>query len=357
MKTNNLKINYKNIIMKNLTTKLVIVFTILLTISCQKQQEEIIHKNDTTLNEFSSLTYDSRINNLTFPINNGLLVFNDLNELKNTVSILEEEVNTYDDTFLRTYNSLSSEELDNLEEKIGFDEYTPLKTFITNNNFNALFLKQAKAEEEWLNNEELDITTDPDNHFVEDKALQAILNTQSEVMVGKAIYKMFDFGYIIIEDGSFNTLESIRRNPQNLAYKNVTIVGDNYVLKGAGCNSGKGKSNFKYNGSYRIKWKISHRTPITGRRVKATTINYKKKGKRWKKARAYTKCMAYGFISDLPGDCSKQLNFNPDNVYSDWNNKKSWYHKVWVETKTKSGWVKGYHYGIAGTSYTSTLTW
>lgn len=77
-----------------------------------------------------------------------------------------------------------------------------------------------------------------------------------------------------------------------------------------------------------------------------------------KKYRTFTNTMVYGYISDVnadgDADCSNQLNFNP-NSYSASGTKKSLTHKISVSTKTKSGWIKGYHSGA--TTYTSTLTW
>lgn len=344
--------------MRKLKINFVLILVIGLIISCQKQDEMVNDYESNNNNLLPNISH--KVKNLKFPTNNGMLVFKNLEELKKTVSILEEEMTLYDENFLKMHSNLTSEELESLEDKIAYSEYTPLKIFIQNSNLDALFLHQEKLEKEWLNNEELNLKADPNNHAVEDKALQALLNSKGEVIIGKAIYKMFDFGYVIIKDGSFKTLELIQNNPEKLAYQNVTVIGNQYELKGSGCNSGKVKSGEIKKGNYKIKWRISHRTPITGRRVKVTTTNYKKKKKKkngWKKTRSYTKCKAFGFISGSLGDCSEQLNFNSDNKYSAWNNKKSWSHKIDVQTKTKSGWLKGYHYGIAGISYTSTLVW
>ena len=324
--------------------------------SCEKEND-VVQTSDATVAADLQLQVNPAINNLTFPTNNGLLVFDSLDQLKETVKLLENEVIAYDDAFLERYGDLDEDALDQKEEEIGYDEYAPLRLFAQNNNLDALFIKQAAAEARWLAQPEWNPDTDPDNHFIEDEALQAVVNQQSEVMAGGAIYKMMDFGYVIITDGSFETLERIRQNPSFLEYENVEVVGDPDASRASGCRSSKGKSGYETSGSYRIKWKISHRTPITGRRVKCTTKNYFKKKNKWKKKRAYTLVKPYGNISGTGGRCDKAVDFNPNNLYSDRYNKKSWSWKVSVQTKTKSGWVKGYHYGIAGVSKYSTLTW
>jgi len=324
--------------------------------SCEKE-DDFVNTTDALTTADVQLQLNPEINSYNFSINNGLMVFQDLNQLKETVQFLEKEVIAYDDAFLEMYGHLDEEALDDKEEEMRFDEYAPLRAFAQNNNFEALFLKQADLEAAWLARGDWNMDTDPDNHFVEDEALQAVVNEQSEVMVGETIYKMMDFGYVAILDGDFNTLERIRQNPQMLDYDNVEVIGDPDTTRAPGCRSSKGKSGYKPSGSYRIKWKISHRTPITGRRVKCTTKNYKKKKKRWKKTRSYTYVKPYGNISGAQGRCDKAVDFNPTGLYSDRYNKKSWSWKVSVQTKTKSGWVKGYHIGVAGISHGSTLTW
>lgn len=343
--------------MKRIMFFLITAFLMITSQSCEKPELETFESEITTSNHI----IQTKTQDTTICIVNGLLSFKSLESLKSTVASLESAVNRYDDSFLQENSHLTPEELEQKEEEIGYNEYAPLINFDDSYNFNSLFLKQAAAEREWLLQEELDIRTDPDNHFVEDKALQAIVNIYSEVLIGNAIYKMFDFGYVIITDGNFQTLYQIRERPNELDFPNVEIVGTpTSQNRNFNCKSNKTNSDIEIDGNYRIKWRVSHRTPVTGRRAKAVTINYKKrKFIGWKRIRApYTKCMVFGFISSPnPGDCTSQSNFNPGMIYSDNYNKKVWYHRIYVETLTSPFWVKGYHKGINGIEYNSTLVW
>jgi hypothetical protein len=49
--------------------------------------------------------------------------------------------------------------------------------------------------------------------------------------------------------------------------------------------------------------------------------------------------------------------FNPNNSYAYETNKKKVKHKIYVETKTQSGWVKSDHTGAGGISCKHTLKW
>ncbi|MBI4647054.1 MAG: hypothetical protein HY738_10815 [Bacteroidia bacterium] len=58
------------------------------------------------------------------------------------------------------------------------------------------------------------------------------------------------------------------------------------------------------------------------------------------------------FLNDHPG----LVDFNPNGDMAT-ATAKTVVHKIDVVTKTKSGWVQGYHYGAGGITYNSTLTW
>lgn len=146
--------------------------------------------------------------------------------------------------------------------------------------------------------------------------------------------------------------------------QNVNFIGNYSDLKSDECRSGRIQWSYKKSGNYRIKWKLGHTTTLIGRYVIAETTNYKRKAenKRWKKTRAYTIAQVYGYISGTDeygnADCSDEnkINFNPNNLYAFDNAKKRIRHKIRVQTKTKSGWVKSFHHGTSG-SHNHALTW
>jgi hypothetical protein len=143
--------------------------------------------------------------------------------------------------------------------------------------------------------------------------------------------------------------------------KNINFVGE-FNDKSTDCNSNKTKSGFKESGSNKIKWKVAHLTYPWDRYVKTKTKNYKKETflgiTYWSVYRTQCSTRVYGYISDDEGDCSTQLEFNTSTGPFAYERKAKWVkQKVYVLTKTKSGWVKGHHNGAGGITYSSTLTW
>jgi len=293
-----------------------------------------------------------------------ILAFKDMSTFKATLSELERQTREYDSSFVASYNNLDEDALNEKEEEIGFNDEQPLLDFEEHFGFYSLRRHVLEAEEQWLNHEVLDENSDPTSNYdyLFDEEM-ALLNRDAEVIIGESIYKLIDSGYYEIIDGDINTLSILDNiSPENVLPDNV-VYNDGSSncssCRSGGCNSNKRKSGKKTSGKYRIKWVLSHWTHAWGRRVMAKTKNYKKRGWRWKKYTAYCKARVYGSISDSNNnaDCSKQLVFNTSNGYYAEAVAKKVKHPISVQTKTKSGWVKGYFYGIGGISTTQTLTW
>ncbi|MBI3135584.1 MAG: hypothetical protein HYZ14_12980 [Bacteroidetes bacterium] len=355
-----------------------IIFSIaligLLVCSCEK---------DTTLQSTTEKGQTAEVNNqfktssLDVPyasirLENGILSFEDMESVRITLEALESQYLSHQEDFLTANIGLTGEQLTELENTVGFREYLPYETFESTLGFSSLRSSIQTLETAWLeNNEVLNSEDDPDNHFVIEKPIRTILNTFCEMKIANQYYRFFNGGYVIILDGDILKLELLRRDlNEALTMQNVLIEGELNNDRVAGCNSMQFDSYDAYNSSLtrRIKAQISHQTWPWNRYVLANTTNYKKKNSGWDKIRTYTLSRAYGHISGVvydpqgnkTADCDTQLEFNtPGGVYSDHDNVKEWSHKVFVETKTKTGWVKGYHYGYhsPAITYTSILNW
>lgn len=284
------------------------------------------------------------------------------------MSKLERQTHELDSAFIKTYEYLDEEALNDKEEELGFNEQKPLFDFADYFGFQSLHKKIAVEEEVWLDNEELDLANDPDDHFIIEDELRALLNTDAEVQIGTSVYKFVENGYFEITNGDISTLSLLERTFENYESlpENVIFEGNLVPLTNSSdCDSGRRKGDYKFNSNKdrRIKWKVSHVTYPWNRFVIAKTKNYKKKRRRWKKYRTYCMAQVYGHISgvdsDGNADCSVKVQFNykGSNYYASSNNKKRVKHKLPVSTKTKSGWVKGYHSGGGGITYDSVLTW
>ena len=348
---------------------LLMLFTILL-FSCSQEDETLEPTDIEFAYDVKSKIQYSKINVLYkgFAGARGgeqMLVFPDKETFLQTIIELERQTEELDDAFIEFYSDLDEEQINEKEEEIGFNENVPIYGFNDELGFESLFQKIAEEEEEWLAQEELDLSEDPDDYFVDDEGYRAVLNADNEVQVGESIYKLTEEGYFQITDGNVESLREIGGKstgrialPENIIFVPNKNYDENGRVSASGHKSSKSDSGFKKIGDRRIKWKVKHATPFFGsRHVYAQTKNYKKKGRRWKKYRTYVYAQVYGNISGSGGNCNTQVDFNPGLISSNSkSNKKKVKHKIWVQTKTKSGWVKGNHNGAGGVEYKSTLT-
>lgn len=285
----------------------------------------------------------------------SILVFSSMDALIATTVDLDSQVEALDSIFYARNSNLSDEERADLQETINYDASTPISTFNTFLQFNSLFQEIKGQEDVWLANDSLDLSNDPDNHFILEESLRAVLNTDCEVQIADTIYKLVPAGYYSIP-------VSQSRNDRALVELAGSIYfhGDNDCDE---CNRGdcfSGRYIWEYVKSYdkkkMIKCSLGHLTYFR-RYVTASVTNYKKRnwGIGWKKYSTYCEVKVYGKVSGDPGTCSTFVYFNPYNVKKTSPSAKSLTHKIYVPTKTSSGWVKGYYYGADGISWDKEL--
>jgi hypothetical protein len=246
-------------------------------------------------------------------VENGMLVFANFEEYNQTIKVLAKENEAYDDDFLKKWGNLKEDELDDKEDEL---KYNPDLVFLKfETQFKGFFSlrKQIKdKEEKWLNHEVLDDKNDPDNHFIFDIEERAVLNTRSQVKIGKSIFQMTMFGDLEVTDGDIKTANLIHsQNALKLKLKNVIIHGsydgtiDNSNTQAtttstatSGSTSTNGSTNtnpsltcktninatsYYYYGRYKIKGYQK----LTGygryrTKIKAKTRHFKKRRRRWK---------------------------------------------------------------------------
>jgi hypothetical protein len=187
-------------------------------VACKKENVDISIEKEFSYDVNSKIPYSSiGVLSKGFIGKSGsdkMLVFPDMPTFLLTLNELERQMMDLDSAFVTFYASLDDEAINVKEKEIGFRPEKPLFDF---DNFFAhysLFSKIDAEERLWLNNEELDLMNDPDNHFIFDEELRAILNLDCEVQIGKIIYKFTENGYYEITNGDLKSLMAIEQNPE-----------------------------------------------------------------------------------------------------------------------------------------------
>jgi len=202
----------KYIIMKNLVNKfrisLGLAFLLALVValnSCKKEVAENIGQADSsvTTGDFGSRlnksTIDSRSESQScddllseVELVDGMLRFNDFEHFQSVQQCLEDALEAHNQAFEDQYGYLPDNELNDLIEEIGFDEFQPLSQFEQSKSFYSLRNMINAQVVEWLNHPELDFDNDPNDQANVSAVVQSLLNTQGKIMIDGKVYDIND---------------------------------------------------------------------------------------------------------------------------------------------------------------------
>jgi hypothetical protein len=218
-----------------------------------------------------------------------ILAFNDLQAYEDMVSQLENSVESWDDAFVDQYDYLNDEDLNAKEETLKFDDEKPLTNFEMQNNFYSLRNKYYAEEDAWLNHENLDEKTNPNNNELYNfsEAEMTLMNPEGEIKIGNKIYKYLEGGTLKILDGDFSKL--VRYNNEDYTVLNEANVeyDDNSNRSNNSCDGWELTSAYdSYASGKRVYLNVSIRTFSSFHtRFKSKIISYKKRHHRWKRYR------------------------------------------------------------------------
>lgn len=140
-----------------------------------------------------------------------MLEFSSSQLYRQTLESLQGQIESLEDDFVLTYNSLNEEELNEKEAEIGYTERLPLHEFIEYYNFTSSMMNAFEIEElQWLDTPVLDTTNHPYSIYKYDITEMTLLNAEGEVKIGDSILKFTKSGYAYITDGNLTTLIRIR---------------------------------------------------------------------------------------------------------------------------------------------------
>lgn len=294
----------------------------------------------------------------------GMLVFNSLADVDQTLAYLEYQYEVYSDAFADQYPGKTADEFADIDDAVGFNDDQPYLNFENRYGIYSLRAKIAANEEAWLASTSGDsVSQDPDEAYMDDYEVRSIVNSNGYVKVG-TIYYVFqsDDSYYTYGGGPvpLAAIKSLKPGdplPTGVQYHAKSSVTP--LVAVGGCRSNVKSRDFQYNGdrSWRFKWKVKVTNgPFAGAgHVKAVTKSYRKKNGRWKVKPAIIGAQAFGNV--VGQDCTGGTTV--DSGYKQTNKRRK---KVKAKVSVQNlavlrGEMHGYHYHEKVGGFTSTLTW
>lgn len=193
--------------------------------SCQKEDVTIDETNLSIEEGVRFIEPNKDVMSRGTSVVNGMLEFPDQATFLITIDNLETQDELYDDSFMADWGHLKEADLEDKEDELRFDPQQPFIDF--ENQFSGFKSLRAKIEGQiivWLDNSTLDDKTDPDDHFIFDEEVRAVLNEEGQVKIGKPLFQMTRYGYVEVTDGDYNKLALVATSDASkLNLQNVII--------------------------------------------------------------------------------------------------------------------------------------
>lgn len=251
-------------------------------------------------------------------LNNGVLEFTDLAAYQNLIAKLEYEVEQHNADFVDPREYMTDDEINNLAMSIGFDEFKPLRDFENYFGFQSYRQLIESQENQWLQNDILDMDTDPDgNSSIVEDVPRALINHS---------------GYVKI---SGNTINFIDPSPFAQPFEYCFLFGRNANYYPPWDNDSK---TFKYLVALRnFPWQV-------GGVVVAKTINLKKKSAGgWERYFTKTESRISGTVYNQ--DCLYKGSFTTGSQSPKRHKSKIAKEKYWGQIiSSKPSNISSYHY-------------
>jgi hypothetical protein len=160
--------------------------------------------------------------NITYEINNHILKFNSADDVNTVLNQMDADYETYNTNYVNQYPNLTEDQLDDMDDQTGFDEFTTFKNFEAQ--FSGFISKRSQievTENTWLSN---DLSgTDPDDiDYTFDDAENTIFNDSYQLKIGDDAYEMRSDGLYNLSNGNLTMLTPY----SNLAANQLNIVND-----------------------------------------------------------------------------------------------------------------------------------
>ena len=283
------------------------IFAIVLILSCSKQQmtTEDFALNYKLPNDIAKHVIQQ----------NGLLKFENKESFDLVFQILESENKRHNDLLQEYCVEMTSQSME-YKEIFKANEFAVYETFEESLGFKSLRARIAMDEEVWLNNRELDLANDPDNHCIVGNEMRTLFNENGEIMIGNSIYVVGGNWLVYeINNGSFEILESLRETGHN-GQNNQQIIIHNQVnnLKAGDCKLNQDNIEYEnYIINYRVKCRVTITNAVFWHYAKAELTHYIYDGQGgWDKEPADLKIELRGPFRNQDCESPTAMNANTD---------------------------------------------
>jgi hypothetical protein len=274
---------------------------------------------------------------ITFDAANNRLKFNSTTDVFTVINQLNADYETHNDNYESQYPNLTAEQLDDMDDQTGFDEFKPYRDFEKLfTGFNSKRAELEALEINWLNNNFSG--TDPDDYdFTFDDGENTIFNDGGSFQVGSDLYELNTNGlYVngVPQAGLTNRKMPVKEFGNSIYTTAVFLMNPEKVLLAPGCKTNKNdKGEFPAgNGKFRLKVAINSFGFYSSAKGKVIHFNRKNNGN-WKRVRTDMAAAVGGTIySNL---CNNSFQFVKREPLSGYSRKKQ-------ETARYSEWNKVY---------------
>ena len=233
-------------------------------------------------------------------VENGMLVFSSEADVEQAIEYLEYKYDQYTDAFVAQYSYLTLDQLNDMEETTGFNDEQPYIDFENGLGINSLRAMLSTAEQHWYAQTDGEYGTDPDDLYMADDELSALVNSNGEIKIGSTYYVFLSDGTFYTYTGDpqyLQTKENLDSNniPENAIYYNTSTPLPT-------CKSWDADRDPEKSGQWKMKMKIGHhRWPLGNKPGKTFAIT--KSFKRiapfiWKRRMAIISAEVGGNVTD-----------------------------------------------------------
>lgn len=299
-----------------------------------------------------------------------MLSFASSDAMNTTLNSLETECNTYDADFLDEHPGYSIDSLNDLQDSINYNIDQPLIDFENQfTGFSSLRKKIAGDISTWLENDGVNMSAYPDNHFITEEGIRTLVNEKGEFKIVDTIYILHDSGWVEVYNADMAVVHDIENGTidANATPTETTLsIWKNAVLFRPNCDnarSGKRDDGDEYNGSTdrRIYWKLVAENVFIWHRVVGKVQGYHKKRGKWRSYRSDLWVKVEGTVyskkdcTSTPFDMASDASFPSPVTHSKVREKAV--APFGVPICIMKNDVHGTHLGAGGIVKYSVLTW